>query len=229
MVGELDHARRAAAEASKGTASDPIYNAVLKVVDSLRVPGIVMDFGAGTGSFSTKLCSREFISKVVAADLVQYEGAHSHTKLTWVYGDLNSPLDLPDNSFDMITSVEVIEHLENPRFLAREWFRLLKPGGYLVVSTPNNESVRAITSLVVRGCYADFGVMSYPAHITPLLRVDCERIFREAGFADPTFHFTDDGIVPGLTRFRWQPISGGLLKGLRFSDNMICVSRKPAQ
>ena len=35
-----------------------------------------------------------------------------------------------------MVSAEVIEHLENPRGVAREWFRLLRPGGSVLLSTP---------------------------------------------------------------------------------------------
>jgi 2-polyprenyl-3-methyl-5-hydroxy-6-metoxy-1,4-benzoquinol methylase len=47
--------------------------------------------------------------------------------------------------------LEVIEHLENLRFMVREIDRVLKPGGWLVITTPNNENIRGFVSLFVRG------------------------------------------------------------------------------
>jgi len=52
--------------------------------------------------------------------------------------DLNTQkLPYQDASFDLVTCTEVIEHIEHYRETLREMFRILKPGGVLVVSTPN--------------------------------------------------------------------------------------------
>jgi SAM-dependent methyltransferase len=53
--------------------------------------------------------------------------------------DLNKIKELPynDNLFDIVTATEVIEHLEDFRAIIREIYRVLKPGGIFVLSTPN--------------------------------------------------------------------------------------------
>lgn len=53
--------------------------------------------------------------------------------------DLNHKKELPyqDNTFDIVTATEVIEHLEDFRAILREIYRVLKPGGICVLSTPN--------------------------------------------------------------------------------------------
>lgn len=43
-----------------------------------------------------------------------------------------------DESFDVATCLEVLEHLEDPRNALDEIFRVLKPNGYLLISTPNS-------------------------------------------------------------------------------------------
>lgn len=54
------------------------------------------------------------------------------------YGiDLRKPLPYADASFDVVTLVEVIEHLENHRTAICELARIVKPGGVLVLTTPN--------------------------------------------------------------------------------------------
>jgi len=121
----------------------------------------------------------------------------------------------------------VIEHLENPRAVAREWFRLLRPGGYLVYSTPNNESWRSLLSLATRGYFVAFGPTNYPAHITPMLGIDLKRVLTEAGFDEIEFRYTNHGALPKITAVTWGQVSGGLLKGKRFSDNVIVCGHKP--
>jgi SAM-dependent methyltransferase len=48
---------------------------------------------------------------------------------------------LPDASFDVITAIEVIEHIEDDARFVRELCRLLKPGGVCYLTTPNGVAV----------------------------------------------------------------------------------------
>src|SRR5207244_2574644 len=49
-------------------------------------------------------------------------------------------LPFPDQSFDYLTSHEVIEHVEEPATALREFARVLRPGGICVIATPNGAS-----------------------------------------------------------------------------------------
>ncbi len=221
----LQQARVNAANASGGVSNDAIYRAVLRVLEELESKGSILDFGSGTGSLARQLAQSGKYNSVWAADLME-KPADLHD-VQWIRADLNDPLPQREETFDVIVAAEVIEHLENPRAMVREIFRLLKPGGYAVISTPNNESWRSLISLVARGHHVAFCNGSYPAHITALLRRDLERIAVEAGFDAPQFRFTNVGGIPGKPTTNWQTVSAGLLKGLRFSDNVIAICRKP--
>jgi 2-polyprenyl-3-methyl-5-hydroxy-6-metoxy-1,4-benzoquinol methylase len=222
---ELKERRSLAAVASGGISSDVIYSAIARVIEDLGLGGHVLDFGAGKGRLAMHLASTDRFESVTAVDLVVPPPSENRA-IQWIEADLNFPLNTEAEMFDVIVAAEVIEHLENPRALAREWLRLLRPGGTLVVSTPNNESWRSLFALVFKGHYALFGQESYPAHITALLRKDIERIVTEAGFEGPRFFFTDQGRLPKMRGLEWQKISLGLLVGLRYSDNVIAVARK---
>ena len=139
---------------------------------------------------------------------------------------MNAPLPCPDASFDAIISTEVIEHLENPRAAFREFSRLVRPGGRLLLTTPNQESIRSLASLIVRGHHVAFLDESYPAHLTALLRRDLERLCQESGFDRPRFAYTDVGAVPKWTSVTWQALSFGLLRGRLFSDNLVLVATR---
>jgi SAM-dependent methyltransferase len=56
--------------------------------------------------------------------------------VTFVCGDATR-LEFPDRSFDAVTMFDVIEHVPDDRRALGEAFRVLKPGGYLLLSTPN--------------------------------------------------------------------------------------------
>lgn len=48
---------------------------------------------------------------------------------------------LPENTFDLIVLLQVIEHVEHPRAIVQTLSRLLRPGGVLVLETPNTQSL----------------------------------------------------------------------------------------
>ncbi|MBS2019078.1 MAG: class I SAM-dependent methyltransferase [Deltaproteobacteria bacterium] len=49
----------------------------------------------------------------------------------------NEPLPLPDAAFDLVVSMDVIEHVPDPRPWIRDISRVIKPGGALYLTTPN--------------------------------------------------------------------------------------------
>ncbi len=94
-----------------------------------------LDIGAGRGSLITKV-KANFPVESSACDytdaLMQIPGQNVDI------ANLNhEPLPYPDALFDVVTATEVIEHLEDFRRVVREIYRVLKPGGVCILSTPN--------------------------------------------------------------------------------------------
>jgi 2-polyprenyl-3-methyl-5-hydroxy-6-metoxy-1,4-benzoquinol methylase len=222
----LEHRARAA-ELSKGTSGNAIYSLIERVIVERGLEGRILDYGAGVGQFTRRLLALERFDSVSAADIMSVPG-ELRGKVEWIEQDLNVTLPGRDDAFDVVVAPEVIEHLENPRFMLREIFRILRPGGTAIVTTPNNESWRSLIALLIRGHFTEFGESGYPAHITALLRKDFTRIFQEASFPAPDFHYTNSGGVPGHPVVSWQQMSFGLLKGRRYSDNILAIAQKPA-
>jgi 2-polyprenyl-3-methyl-5-hydroxy-6-metoxy-1,4-benzoquinol methylase len=222
---DLDKQRLIASLASGGIISDnKIYDLFLEQMRMKRLSGKILDYGAGKGRFVELLIEAAWVGPITAADL--FNCPERSLKIKWIKADLNESLKIEDNSFDVIVSIETIEHLENPRFTVREWFRLLKPGGTLLFSTPNNESWRAILALIVRGHFVAFGDTSYPAHITALLRKDIIRILEEVGFCESEIIYSNSGGIPKLLNISWQRISWNILRGLRYSDTILIIASK---
>ncbi|MBD2032612.1 methyltransferase domain-containing protein [Phormidium sp. FACHB-322] len=186
----------------------------------------MLDWGAGKGLLTQRVLQLRLFKSVTAID-IQSRPESLDPSVIWMQADLNEPVNIENETFDLILSAEVIEHLENPRALVREWLRLLKPGGLLIFSTPNNESWRSILALIFRGHFVSFGDSSYPAHITALVRKDISRILCEAGFIDTQLLFTNFGVIPKLPKYYWQDVPLTSFRGLRFSDNLLAVARKP--
>jgi len=71
----------------------------------------------------------------------------------------NETLSFPDNTFDVSIFFELFEHLRiNPIFTLREIYRVLKPGGVLLISTPNLRSLSGLNNFLLKNkCYSCSG------------------------------------------------------------------------
>jgi SAM-dependent methyltransferase len=142
----------------KRNRKDPVFDLERAYADCHQVAlrlaenvpaGRALDLGAGQGALSGALRRRGF--EVIAADINtdQFRAAGvACAKL-----DLNGPLPFPDAGFDLVLAIEVLEHLESPRAFLREIFRVLRPGGLAVISTPNIASVPSRVFFLVTGCF----------------------------------------------------------------------------
>jgi 2-polyprenyl-3-methyl-5-hydroxy-6-metoxy-1,4-benzoquinol methylase len=96
----------------------------------------LLDAGCGTGWFSQEAMKHG--AKVVAMDLGErlLQKVKEKCQAQTVVGSvLAAPF--PDHHFDVVISSEVIEHTPDPRAAIRELARVVKPGGHLVITTPN--------------------------------------------------------------------------------------------
>jgi ubiquinone/menaquinone biosynthesis C-methylase UbiE len=62
------------------------------------------------------------------------------SKISFIKADIGEKLPLPDNEFDCILILAVLEHLEHPEEIIRECYRILRPGGRLIITIPTNYS-----------------------------------------------------------------------------------------
>jgi SAM-dependent methyltransferase len=100
--------------------------------------------------------------------------------------DLNEDFasQLGSHRFDVVTCIEVIEHLENPRHLLRGARRLLASGGILLITTPNVELTAGRLRFLWTGELRHFGrdpSFNEPTHITPIHSLMFERALGEVG------------------------------------------------
>jgi len=176
------------ASITKGISSHFIIDKIVELILKYKRTGTILDFGAGVGNLTALINSIDQFSEIHAVDIMSPPNSFSQN-IIWKVRDLNFDLPYENSRFDNIVSPEVIEHLENPRFIAREWFRVLRKDGMIFFSTPNNHSFRSIISFIMRHHFAGFNKKSYPAHITALTKVDMFRILNEAGFSNIKFYF----------------------------------------
>lgn len=98
----------------------------------------VLDVGCGSGTLLARMKSLGWDAEGVEIDPGGVAAARARG-VTVHQGQL-ADAQFPDSHFDAIHSAHVIEHLYDPVALLRECFRIVKPGGKLVIITPNTAS-----------------------------------------------------------------------------------------
>lgn len=98
-----------------------------------------LDLGCRDGLLTQEMSKGRNITAVDIDEeaLRRYRIKYSDQNPTVYHHDLNYPLDLPDNSQDIVVAGEVVEHLSEPEKLVSEVFRVLRRGGIFIGSTPN--------------------------------------------------------------------------------------------
>lgn len=138
--------------------------------------GRLLDVGAGPGFFLDEAKNRGW--KVAGLEPAAWAAAYARDKLGMAdmkTGDTQALEQFPENHFDVVTSFDVIEHVSDPGEFAKKLARVVKKGGYLVLTTPRFDSL--LSRLMGEKWYCIF-----PAHLHYFTRASLTRVLDEAGF-----------------------------------------------
>lgn len=144
--------------------------------------GRAIDLAAGSGAMSLRLKDRGY--DVIAADLLEDKFKLDRADADFVRVDFNQPFAhlLPHDS-RVVTAIEIIEHIENPRHFLRECRTLLACDGTLVVTTPNINSSFSKSLFIRQDIFHWFNDHDYRehGHITPIGVWQFYKMFQECG------------------------------------------------
>lgn len=188
--------------------------------------GVAVDVGTGAGGWARHLKKSGRFEKIIGIDLL--DGREPDVKdLEFHTVNLAAqPLPLKDQSVNFLFAVEVLEHLENPRFFMREVYRVLKPGGKFIMSTPSCDSLTSRISFMIRGYFPPFCEHDYQGsgHISPITYLDFNRMSNEAGFKSIQEDFSLRGRIPSVNIY-WQNLFP-FLRGKLWSDSFLAICTK---
>ncbi|HLL13851.1 MAG TPA: class I SAM-dependent methyltransferase [Pyrinomonadaceae bacterium] len=149
-------------------AHEAIHETVARVLGAQAARGTLLDVPAGEGALAARLVRAGF--EVRCCDL--YPQIFRLPGVEIKGGDLSATLPYPDESFDFITCVEGLEHIENPQQAVREFARLLRAGGQLVVTVPNILNIEERIKWLLHG---------YTSHFKPISREALARVRAQHG------------------------------------------------
>ena len=219
-MSRVDLAVESRARLSLGRGHDRIHRLAASLLATRNATGTLVDAGCGTGDLFR--ATRGRFSRCLGLDAVHYPELPPDVIFHQV--NLDERLPLADATADATAAVETIEHLENPRAFARELARIVRPGGWVAVSTPNQLSLLSLLTLAIKGRFSAFQDSEYPAHLTALLEVDLRRILAEAGLRDIRVAYTRRGRMP-FTGLHY-PAALASLAPRWLSDNVVAAGRR---
>lgn len=114
----------------------PWYRFASALLEQVPTGGDALDVGCGVGEFLEYLSGRGFQVQGIDGNAAQIAVVTAHGQRGQVV-DLEGALPFADGTFELVTCLEVLEHIAQAELLLRELARILKPHGFLLLSTPN--------------------------------------------------------------------------------------------
>ena len=116
-----------------------VANRILNSIEILIERGTILDVGSGAGFLLNIAKQRGWV--VQGVEIAPW-GLQASEK--WNVPIYNGPLEcakFADESFDVVTCIDVIEHTYDPNEMFENVYNVLKPGGIIVIQVPNIQSV----------------------------------------------------------------------------------------
>ena len=100
-----------------------------------RIRGHILENGCGVGMYVEHLSP--FGGEVIGLEYDFERASEAHANSPEIINAAGEALPLPSETFDLILSHEVLEHVQDDRLAVREMVRTLKPGGRIALFVPN--------------------------------------------------------------------------------------------
>ena len=151
-----------------------------------RISGDILENGCGVGMYVEHLTP--FNGKITGLEFDYERAADAGSRSPRILNGAGEHLPFPSNSFDLILSHEVIEHVQNDVLAIREIVRTLRPGGRLTLFCPNRGYPFETHGIYWRGKYK-FGNILFvnylprkwrdklAPHVEVYTRRDMEKLF----------------------------------------------------
>jgi len=201
----------------------------------------MLDCGCGDGEFTAKMADVVEATKIIGIDVAAEQIAVARTRgIEGIVGNLDLGLPFGNESVDLVVASHIIEHVSDTDMLLRESYRVLKHGGYVVMSTPNlaaftnilflilgkQPTIAEVSDVALVGTWSPRGgevARKGPAHRRIFTLAALKGLLQHYGFqCEKTVR---SGFLP-LPRWPAR-LASALLP--RYASNIIIRARKPGQ
>jgi 2-polyprenyl-3-methyl-5-hydroxy-6-metoxy-1,4-benzoquinol methylase len=178
---------------------DYVLPVLLPILKSLPAGARILDVGCGNGSVTTEIAKRGY--KMVGIDLAEpgiriARQSCPSGRFELLAADRDVLKNLGEEPFDAVYSLEVIEHLYDPRSFLAGCFAAVKSGGIFACSTPYHGYIKNLALSLANKWDFHANPLFDGGHIKLFSRKKLSEGLLEAGFRD--LHFYGTGRLPYL-------------------------------
>jgi len=161
-------------------------------------PNTVFDLGCGNGSTAKHLAARYTVAGIDASRSGIALANAAFPDLRLEVGSAYDDLATRYGQFDAVISLEVVEHLLNPKLYVQRMFALVRPGGGVIISTPYHGYFKNLMLALFGKMDRHFTALWDGGHIKFWSVRTLTILLKDAGFPDIEFKFV--GRVPALAK-----------------------------
>lgn len=168
-----------------------VFHRAANLLERCGKKGKLLDVGTGFGFFLTEMKKRGWEVQGVDISQKAIDYARDVFGLTVLPGPLEK-VAFPGNDFDAVTAFYVVEHLSHPMAFLRECYRILKPGGLLLLRYPHTTPIKNFLRLLgIKNRLYDL-----PAHLSDFSPRIIQRCLERIGF-EKCQHLIGGYTLPG--------------------------------
>jgi SAM-dependent methyltransferase len=156
---------------------EPVFKRAAQLIQQRKGKGRLLDVGAGFGFFLAEMRKQGW--DVVGVEISQRAIDHARDilGLTVHPGPLEK-VGFSENYFDVVSGFYIIEHLPDPMAFLRECYRILKPGGLLLLRYPHTTPIKNLLHLLG----ISNRLYDLPAHLADFSSEMIQQCLDRAGF-----------------------------------------------
>lgn len=208
---------------SQGISTARITEAVKR--EARPAPGLRwLDVGCGYGDLVRWILAEQAPESVAAVDILPWLPEDLVESVDYRVGPAEEQLGGMD-SVDRLLMIETLEHVEAPWALLRQTAELLRPGGLLIVTTPNIFGARSRVDMALRSQLTAFRT-DYVGHLTPVLPHAAVHVLEDAGLRATSSYTAVDMMPASRTGRAWPDWLASRWPRLT-SASLLVVGEKP--